>query len=202
MTFTITRIIFGGIIFLIGCLIIKKPLDVRNRKRMIINFIAAVLIAEALSLIPIENSFITFSSPEAAYNYNNRGEIKLIVNGGETDFIVGKEGDTYNYAIVPRANGGWKLGMGTDINKVCNTISDNVSISVYRYKNADNNYVEVSDINGSKLDITDDRGSEFLSLESYVGALDEDYYIYYAYINQFDSGYSLTVDGKAIDISF
>lgn len=200
MLFAIIRLAFWSIAFIISFLLIKKSRVINKRRWSIVAFFVAVILITISALIPIENALITFSSPKSAYNYNNSGNVKLIVDGEKTDFVVGEKGDADVYAIIPKANGGWKIGMGLDTKRIIQTISDGITIYVYQYKNTSDYFITVFDAKGGSSDITDNHNSEFKCLEKTNSTLGKTFYTYYAYINNFDAQYSLTVNGNSIQI--
>lgn len=155
-----------------------------------------VFLATLFSLPPIENAFIEFSSPDAAYHYNHSGEVRLIVAGEKNDFIVGDKGDVYAYAIVPKSNGHWKIGMGFDTKRIFQATSDGIVIYVYQYKNSSDYFVTVLDTKGGKLDIIDSHNSDFKCLEDSNSTLGKEFYTYYAYVGGFDADYCITIDGQ------
>lgn len=198
MFFLIIRLAFWSIAFIISFLLIKKS-QVRHKRRWsIVAFIVAVIMTTIFALMPIENAFITFSTPELAYNYNHSGNVKLIVDGEKTDFVVGAKGDAYIYAIVPKSNNRWKIGMGLDTKRIIQIISDGITIYVYQYKNTNDYFITVLDTEGGSLDIADNHNSDFKYLEKSNSTLDKTFYTYYAYINDFDDQYTLTVNDKSI----
>ena len=60
-------------------------------------------------------------------------------------------------------------------------------------------YVQVMDVNGSRLNITDSKSSDFLSIEkqSPITTI----YQYYAFIRELDSDYTISINGKTIALS-
>lgn len=200
MLFVIIRLVLWSIAFIISLLLIRKSRAIHKRRWSIVAFVVTVILTTISALIPIENALITFSSPESAYNYNNSGNIKLIVDGEKTNFVIGTKGDTDIYAIVPKSNGGWKIGMGLDTKKVIQTISDGITIYVYQYKNTNDYFITVLDTKGGSSDITDNLHSEFKYLEKSNSTLGKTFYTYYAYINDFNDQYALTVNDKLIKI--
>ena len=162
--------------------------------------VIALILTTITALIPIENAFITFSSPQSAYYYNNTGNIKLIVNGTNTDLIVAAKGNTYFYNIVPKSNDGWKLGMGADTKRIVQTISDGISIYIYKYKNSNDYYITILNTKGGQLNISDNCASEFHSINQVNTALNKTLYTYYAYINKYDDQYSLTINSETIKL--
>lgn len=198
--FVMFRLVFGSLIFVICFALIRKLHIIHKQIWLISAFIMAIIMTTISALIPIENAFVTFSSPQSAYNYNNSGSVKLIVNGEKTDFIVGSKGDTNVYIIVPKSNDGWKLGMGLDTKRVIQTISDGISVNVYQYKDSDDYYITVLDTSGGASDVTDNRSSKFQCLEKSNSVLNETFYTYYAYVNDYNDQYALTVNGETIKI--
>lgn len=81
MLFIISRFIFWSLAFIVCLLLIKKLHIIHKRKWFLAAFAAAVIFMIVSALIPIENAFITFSSPQSAYNYNHSGNVKLVVEG-------------------------------------------------------------------------------------------------------------------------
>ena len=200
MLFAITRIILGITIFIIGYFLIGKIKSINAFRKLIITFMLTIIFTTLSALIPLENVFVTFSSPESAYNYNHSGKVNLIVNGSKTDFIVGEKNNTDVYLIVPKSDNGWKQGLGLDTKRICDKISDGITVYVYQYKNTDDYYIVLLNTNGGPLDITDNNNSEFIYSESANSILNKTFYTYYAYLNSFNRQYTLTVNGENVSL--
>jgi len=195
MLFVLFILIFGILVFAICFLLIKKSHSTHKRLLSIIVFITAVTLITISALVP---AFITFPTPESAYKYSQSGNAKLVVSGQKTDFVVGSKGSTDVYAIIPKSDSGWKLGMGFNTKRIYWKISDGISVHVYQYKNSDEYYITVFNSNGGPLELTDNHGSEFQYLDKNNRTLNKTFYTYYAYINNFNNQYTLTVNGKTI----
>lgn len=198
--FVIIRIVFGFLIFIIGLLIIRRSHIVHKRKWSAVSLVVAVILTTISAMIPIENVFLTFPSPELAYHYTNSGDVKLFVDGEETVFVVGTKGDTSVYAIIPKSDNGWKLGMGSDTKRVVQIIDDGVIVYVFQYKDSHDYYIAVSDTNGDLFAVEDNYNSEFYCLDNTNNTLNKTVYTYYAYINDLNEQYMLIVNGKEISI--
>lgn len=198
MLFITIRLIFLCLAFTIGFIVIKRINIIHKRKWYLIVFAMVVILTTISALVPIENAFITFSSPESAYQYSNSGDVKLIVDGKETDFIIGAKGKTNSYAIIPKTDRGWKMSIGIDTKRVVQTMSDGIIIYVYQYKNSDDYYITIMDTNGGSLIITDNNNSTFYALSETNSALNKTFYTYYASINGINEQYTLTVNGRTI----
>lgn len=202
MLFITIRLLLGSIAFFAILLPTRKSYIPQKRWMPLIAFTAAVTVITVTSLVPFENIFVTFSSPESAYKYTHTGDVQLVVDGEETALVIGQKGDVYEYLIVPKAHsGGWKIGMGVDTQIVDQTLSNGVIIYVYKHRNTDDYYVRVVDSNGGYSDITDICNSEFVYLEKPNTTLGKTFYIYYAYLKDFSQDYELTVNGQQITLN-
>ncbi len=196
MPFIIIRLIFFCIVLIAAFLIIKKQRLKNERRNRIIAFISAMVLTTLFSLFPVENAFVSFPTAEKAYAYNHTGKVKLTVNGNDSDFIVGEKGNTDVYAIIPKTNNRFKIGMGTDMRQVFKKTSDGISVCVYRFKETDDYYISVFDADGGETEITDNCNSVFEYTSSFNSALNKKFYTYYAFIENYNDGYSVSVNGK------
>lgn len=198
MLFGITRVILGVIIFIVCYLIIKTTKTKYKRRYYIISFICVILVIVLFNLIPIENAFITFSTPESAFSYVNTGNIKLVINGSQTDLVVAQKEDAKIYSIIPKTENGWKLGMGIDTKRIIQKTFEGIIIYVYQYKNTNEYYITVLNTNGGMLELSDNHDSTFFHVDEVNEELNETFYIYYTYIKALDEQYTLIVNGNKI----
>lgn len=75
-----------------------------------------------------------------------------------------------------------------------------ISIHIYRYKNSSDYYIALFDTDGGQINITDNRGSNFISVIQNQSADIEPVYHYYACINNMDSEYVITLNGEDIKL--
>ena len=162
--------------------------------------IIAIIVTIALSLLPFENLFVTFDSPDKAYEYYFLGKsnIELTVEGNECDLVVNRKDYTYTLLIVPKTDDGWKIGIGSDTKIIDRSITPDINICVYQYKNTSDYFIVIHAVNGRELIISDENKTEFYSSERYDDYLDQNFVTYFAHIDSFDSHHSLTVDGELI----
>lgn len=162
--------------------------------------IFSVILTVVLTFLPIENLFVTFDSPNAAYEYFNLGKsnIELVVEGEECDFIVDCKNDSYTYLIIPKTSNGYKIGIGSSTKKVAQKISDETVICVYQYKNTSDYFITVFDTNGGKTTVSDEYNTKFFSLERYNDLLGKKFVTYYAHITNLDTQYSVIINDNKI----
>lgn len=192
------RMIFWVIMFLAGIAFLKK-FKMLYKRLYVTLFGILILILWTLSMLfPIENLFITFSSPEKSYNYVNSEEVKIVVSGKISNLVIGK-GHDYVYLIVPKTEEGWKIGRGLDVKMIPQQYYEGIVIGIYQYKNTKDYYVEVEDINGEQCTLKDNRNSHFEILEHNLTE-DKTGYRYYAYVYDIDDSYALNVNGKTLSL--
>ena len=198
--FSIVRI-FISCVFL-GCsiVVIKRRKAVRKYGQYAIFTGISVILTVVLSFLPFENLFVTFDSPQAAYEYYNLGSsnIELVLEGDACDFIVDRNNSSCTYLIIPKTPDGWKIGVGSNTKRIVQEFSNGISISVYQYKNTNDFFITVLDTNGGETTISDGLNTKFYSLEYYNEHSKKNFVTYYAHVSNFNPQYSITVNGTPI----
>lgn len=200
MLFYIIRMIFFCAVLAVLIFTVRRSHIKNKQLGNIISFAVSAVLTTVFALIPVENAFVSFSSSENAYKYNHSADVKLTVNGGQSDFVTGEKNGANVYAIIPKSDGAFKIGMGTDIQRVSQISCKSSSVTIYKYKDTDDFYIAVAGADSGELNVSDNRGSEFKVLKEYHSSLNEPFYTYFAYVNSLDDGYVLTVDGEPIKV--
>lgn len=195
--FGIVRIIFWSFIFAICIFLIKKKRY--SRKNMIFAVAIMVMLCTLSGIAPIENCFLTFSTPEKAFNYVNFEKTVLVVDGEESTLVVGeKEKLDYVYSVIPKVKDGWKLGLGLNVKKIIERYCDGITIYVYQYKNSSDYFIIIIDTNGGELTISDEYNTKFISLEGNSDSFGKNFVTYYAHIANLNLQYSVTINDNKI----
>lgn len=200
MLYGMIRLGIGFIIAIVLFVLIKYSKTIDKRKCCIAAFIAVSITVSLLYLIPFENAFITFSSPEKAFHYTNSWDIDNIVSGTETSFVIASKDNVNTYKIVPKTQKGWKISSALATKDMFRYFYNGISIHIYRYKNSSDYYIALFDTDGGQINITDNRGSDFISVIRNQSADIEPVYHYYACINNIDSEYVITLNGEDIKL--
>lgn len=195
----LVRIILGCLLFLVIFLFARKNGMIRRRTLCFIAVIS-VAVTVLLGFLPFENAFITFDSAEKAYEYYIPGKsnIEIVIEGNESDLVIDYKNETETYLIVPKTKEGWKIGIGSNIEDITRKISDNIIIHVFRYKNTDDYFVTIFDVNGNEINISDDCNTEFHPIKRNNKYTRKSYVTYYAYIYGLDLEYELNVNGEKV----
>ncbi len=162
--------------------------------------VLAIAFITALAFVPVENAFCRFRSAEDVYKYYLSGETRTdaVIEGENSDFVVGVRNGTRTYLIVPKTENGWKLAAGKDTRKIARSFSEGISVYVYQYKDTQDYFITILDTNGGSSRILDDNHTAFYALAETNDALGKTYVTYYAYIPGWTSQYRLTVNGVEI----
>lgn len=201
--YSLVRLIIGCIIFACSMIAVKKSKAVNKRVLRLVFAILSVVLTGLLGFFPFENLFVTFDSPKAAYNYYytfEKSNIDLIVEGDTCDFVVGGEKGTVTqtYLIIPKTANGWKVGIVNDTKRIARKVSDKNILRVFQHKNTNDYFVIIFNAKGEKLAISDEYNTQFFSLEKIIDSDGQTFVTYYGHITDFNSQYSVTVDGKKI----
>ena len=195
MMYILVRLLVGLGVYFVLYFLIGHLSKSHQRRRVILAFIVAVLLATLLVFVPVENVFISFSSPEASYYYNNSGKVKLVVHGEYADFVVGDDGGVENYVIIPKTAQGWKVGMSSDIVMVAQKNTGDTVIFVYQYPKTSDFFITIWRADGGRLSLSDDQKTTFQHLNSIGRTSNQSFYSYYAHINFENGQYDIIING-------
>ena len=200
--FIILRLIIGFIFLLFMVIIIKKIKYKYKFKGYIFSAVLSIILITVIAFLPFENLFITFDSPEAAYNYVNFGKsnIELVVSGKNCDFIIDDKKTSYSYLIVPKCKEGWKIGIGVNTKMIMSKIYNDIVINVFQYKNTNDYFIVLLNTKGESINLKDSNNSVFYSLEKSNEQLNETFITYFINVINLDSEYWLSIDGERIPI--
>lgn len=98
------------------------------------------------SLIPVENLFITFSTPQDVFNYSVIGDINTVVEGEKSALILYTNEGAISRSIIPKSKTGWKIKIySTNEEKFSKTWLDSgekiYRMSVYWCKHTNDYYI-------------------------------------------------------------
>jgi hypothetical protein len=167
-----------------------KKSKVKNKRRWYMLSIVIVFILYISSFTIIDNS--TFSSPEAAFRYQNSEDVMFVVEGEESAMVVGTEVST----IISKTDTGWKVGPLCGVEYSAFEQND-VHFAVYHYKDTKDYYIQVRESNGHAINIADNINSEFYHEGEFIDPPGERCY---AYVHDLDDEYTLIVNGEVIPV--
>ena len=108
--FTIVRYVVWFVI-IVSALLFYKRFPCKIVK--ILSCIIAIILLTVSMIVPFENMFVSFTSPEEAFKYTNpKTQVLFSIDGEDTTFVVGKISEAkYTSLILPKKNDRWKVGM-------------------------------------------------------------------------------------------
>ena len=199
--YSFIRLLIGCIFLICSFVLIKRSKTVHKKALYIVFLCLSGILPTVLSFIPFENSFITFKSLDSAYHYvYGKSDIELVVEGDDCDFVVGsqKDKDKVTYAFMPKTADGWKVSKNINAKRIIVQNYDFCFLDVYQSKGTKDYFITILNKTDKDLIISDKYNSNFEPLKSGEDSLGQTYTTYYAHIPNFDSSYSLTVNGTEI----
>lgn len=193
--FILCIIIFSGILYYI-----TKTQYEKKRWAFLLGSLFSFVLYIILGFVPLENIVAPFASPIDVYEYRNPdAEVQLIVEGGESDYVIGMKDDDFTTVtmLVPKTDKGWKMGTGVELETIYKGFDKNTMIHIYHYKGTDDYYMNIYDWDGAEIDILDSCDSNFTSMERSKDA----FIIYYAFISEYSEKYWITVNGERIELN-
>ena len=175
----------------------KKKISKNN---VIIVAVIIVLLCTLSGMLPVENYFLTFSTPEKAFNYTNSEKVLLVVEGKDSTLVIGEDKKAdYVYLLLPKCPNGWKLGRGIDKKLKEQTVKEEIVVSLYQYHESNDYYITILDMSGKKLEIMDSCGSSFVTLDN--KEMDAEYTFYFSNVSQYDKNYWVKVNGEKVSFT-
>ncbi len=160
-------------------------------------FVVWMLLSAVENFFPIENLFLTFHSPEAAYRFQSSGVTDIqVIEGEQSAFVWGTDkDDAIAFRIIPKTDKGWKCSGVLDVDFPEFYPDSGIVVTVFRHKRSGDCYALVENMRKKNSVITDERGSQFQPEEESAEQMYYEYYRSFAYIGQPSGTYTLTIDG-------
>ena len=156
-----------------------------------------MLLAAVENFFPIENLFLTFHSPEAAYRFQSSGVTDIqVIEGEQSAFVWGTDkDDAIAFRIIPKTDKGWKCSGVLDVDFPTFYPDSGIEVNIFRHKRSGDCYAMVENMRKKNSVITDERGSQFQPEEESAEHMYYEYYKSFAYIGKPSGTYTLTIDG-------
>ena len=184
-------------IFILACLgaAIFRRKERLSASSTVALFFGCVLLSGLFSLLPIENVFFSFQSPDDVFSYMHREEPSFTIEGRESVLVVAKdERDSVVYEIIPKGKNGWVIPSITSRKRLVRGFFGSTHVQIYKCVNED--YYVLVLANGVNS-IGDNRGSEFYCERHQVGG--RSVTAAYTCVNNI-SEYSLFLDEEEVKI--
>lgn len=182
------------VVLLLLCVFILKKENKLKKKTLIISIIVTIILAEISMYIPIENQFMYFHSADSAYKYLNIYNSKYIIEGQNSDLVVGNDKlDSDELLIIPKNEDGWQVGLSKDI-EMDVAVSDTCGLGISMYKPTKECYIFVYNDSNNELKISDNHNSDFKHIDNSIKNESNDSYEYAAFVGEIDNDYRLTVN--------
>lgn len=203
MLYSIIRYAIAIVIVLCAVPIYRRLRKNKNSKNItlpqalcVILTVCLIVVVEYInSVYPVENLFVTFSSAESAYKYENMDKVECVIEGEKSTYVNGKS----NSRIFPKVDNGYKLDSGHKYKIASDTydISDKgyLRIQLRYYEGTEDYYIFVFE-KLKEFEISDNFGTEFHFVQS---EFYDDYYC--AYVKNLDDTYRLKINNDEIDLS-
>ena len=195
--YLIIRLIIGIVLFAaiaITSILLKRRV-IRAKTAVPILFIAFAL-SLVSSLVPFENLFTSFKTPEEVFAYGNLGEksVDFVLEGEDSAFVYGKAGGKDTFMITPRENGEYKMFSLFSLKNYFAASGDDYTVIVYNYKGSSDYYIFITDHSDNGLSCFDNLNSEFHKVLGENGFLDS----LYCCVSNPENDYYLRIENDII----
>lgn len=137
-----------------------------------------------------------FNSAEDAYEQIYSGTVYAVVEGQQTDYVIGNK----KQMVLKKTEKGWKKPIVSILTAKSIRKVGTITIQVSQYNFSDEYYVTISDFDKTNPDIKDNYNSQFYEVFHEGEGLDKTIRGYFAYVNQIEDDYTITVNDETINI--
>ena len=135
-----------------------------------------------------------YETPEEAYQSIYGGQIYEVVEGNETDYVIGSKSNV----VFEKTDRGWKLPLRyTATAKSIKSIGK-MTIYVTQYNHSDEYYLIITGYEGNENSITDNRNSTFYKVDVAETMFGKGVRGYFTYVRAIDDNYTLTINGHQV----
>lgn len=186
------------------CLFLYKHKQIPKKWRLIFTLIVIVFI-QLLRSFPLENMFMDFDTPDAAFHYATKREILSTIENEKSCIVYyyGSEGITWS--VLPKSKKGWKLPVdnalfpqetGISNKSMLPEFCSQCNYTIQRYYDTSDYYLLISAFiyEEDDLEITDNYEANI----SYIRASDSPLTIICVPFQKFPTDYTLSVNGSVI----
>lgn len=200
MIFYILRIVILVLILVVLYMFFHKVAGRGTKASVILGAIFSLAITTGISMFPVENIVIDFSSPESAFKYSCFGEIEEIIYGSDSCLVVCSDGNgTFKDCVFLKSGDSYKLPTYFSRSKVAHVFTQNGLFNTYKVSCTSDYYVQgsVSTVMAEKIGVFDGDGNE---INTDVIRVAHTGFIYF-YLCSFKDDYYLVSDGETQPLS-
>ena len=192
--FFVLRIAICVVVVIISALIYRFFSKTFNKRFLLILLVISLTLFSLCGILPIENAFMTFDSPEEICTYRYGVPPICSVEGENSALFFYSQKQSFYHSGVIKENGGWKMIMGRSVNQKNQIVCGDIYLSVYQIKGADDVYIMVrKPVDNISFDLSDNRGTVFAHFFPYKNRE-----AWCAYLENPDATYYVTINGENV----
>ena len=195
MIFYILRMILLILILVVLCMFFYKVAGRGTKASVILGAIFSLAITTGISMFPVENIVIDFSSPESAFKYSCFGEIEEIIYGSDSCLVVYSDGNgTFKDCAFLKSGADYKLPSYFSRSRVAHVFTQNGLFNTYKVSGTSDYYVQgsVSTETAGNIGVFDGNGN---NINTNVIRIAHTGFIYF-HLGSFKDDYYLVSDGE------
>lgn len=196
MLYSLLRIMLFLSLFILFLFFIKK-IKITNKKALIIfSLVICIVLCTISFLLPFENRFIKFKSPQDVFYYTSCGEILDTVYGDNSCMIYYSKGkNTYSYQFIEKTKNSYNILSHSQIKRVSKKLDSNTTFEIYNIKGTSDYYfLGIVDPKEQNIGVFDENN---IRINTDVKRVENSSFIYF-FLNGYAEDYYLLVKGNKI----
>ena len=198
MLFFLWRMLLGGVVSVVSVRGILKSRIVHKKAFIALIIVACILVITISSMYPVENIFVSFSTPEEAFRYATIGKIESILDGESSSLVVYKtDTHTYSWTVFPKTTNGYKIPTYFTSKRISQKVDVYADFSTYRVSGTQDYYIRATITHGNEtIEVYDPSG---VTVEATVVKIQGTYWSY-IYLQDFSKEHYIVLNGEPVTL--
>ena len=202
MLYGLVRLVIWGCIFAGAYYwIVNKSKIIKKKIIVVISLVLCLIIGTFSNLIPVENLFISFKTPESVLWYFQGGKVVDVVHGNESSMVISwnKRNSSINPFVVPRSTNGYKIPSVFSVRIIfCESVANGLIDTIYSVLGSNDYYFIGSAFSDKEVSIIDSNGKDVQLISEWF--FDSYSILFFGYIESLENDYYLLIDGEKEEI--
>lgn len=200
MLFYLWRILLGGILSAVSIKEILKSNIVHKKLFYISTVSACVLVMTITAMFPVENLFVRFNTPEAAFRYASVGNIEEVLHGQSSSLVIYKtDKHTYSRTVILKSSNSYKLPTYFTLKRISQKFNAYGVFSTYHVYGTQDYYILATIPHRNDNETIEVYNSDGTVVESSVVEIKNSYRLYF-YLQDFTKGHYIILNGETIPL--
>lgn len=200
MLFYLWRILIGAILALVSIKGMLKTKIVHKKLFLVLIVFVCILVMTITAMFPVENMFVQFKTPEAAFRYITVGEVAEVLHGQSSSLVIYKtDKHTYSKTVFPKTENGYKIPTYFTLRQISQKVNTYGVFSTYCVSGTQDYYILATIPHRNDNETIEVYNPNGVTVETNVLEIPNTYWVY-IYLQNFTNEHYIVLNGEMINL--